>query len=163
MPSGRKPNVRRRREVHELRGQGLSLSEIARRFGVSKQAVWGLLHARPRSPRVRAVACTACGAPIVSPGALRRDAVAALCLACLDGRPHVPFARRLQAFRLAAGLSQADLSRRSGVSPGAIRAYEEGCREPRRKTVDQLAHVLGGRLMSNGALAPPARSYSDAS
>jgi lambda repressor-like predicted transcriptional regulator len=37
--SGPKPNLDRWRRMAELRRQGLTLSEIGRRFGVSKQAV----------------------------------------------------------------------------------------------------------------------------
>lgn len=51
MPSGRKPNLERRRQVIRLRDKGLTLYEIALRFGVSKQAIWSLLHTRPRRGR----------------------------------------------------------------------------------------------------------------
>jgi transcriptional regulator with XRE-family HTH domain len=147
MPSGRKPNLQRRRHVLRLRGQGHSFTEIARRLGVTKQAVWSLLNARPRLTQARAVACTGCGQQIVSPGALRRDAGSALCLTCLDGRADVAFGPRLKALRLAAGLSQADLSKRSGIPPGSIRTYEDGSRSPRRRSIDRLARVLGHGLL----------------
>ena len=56
MPSGRKPNVNRRRQVARLLCKGLTLTEIARQFGVSKQAVWSLLKTRPQRTSARAVA-----------------------------------------------------------------------------------------------------------
>ncbi len=152
MPSGRKPNVERRRQVERLRAQGLSLNDIARRFGVTKQAVWSLLNSRPQRTAARAVACTGCGAVILSPGALRRDADTALCLACLRARPAVPFAQRLKALRLATGLSRTELAARSGLAPGSLRAYEEGRRAPQERTALRLARVLGDDVL--GAPAP---------
>src|SRR5260370_35149400 len=108
MPSGRKPNLKRRGQVRELRERGLTLKQIANRFGVSKQAIWSLLHDRPQRTAARAAPCTACGAMIGSPGALRRDAAAALGLGCLRRRPIVPFAHRLKPLRLPAGLSRTE-------------------------------------------------------
>src|SRR5438874_13471807 len=125
MPSGRKPNLERRRQVVQMRDRGLTLDQIAGRFGVSKQAIWSLLHGRPPRTAARAVACTCCGSMILSPGALRRDAAAALCLGCLRTQPEAPFAQRLQALRLAAGLSRTELAARSGLAPGSLRAYED--------------------------------------
>ena len=155
MPSGRKPNMQRRRHVVKLRAQGLTLNEIARRFGVTKQAVWSLLNARPRVTRARAVSCTSCGAQIVSAGALPRDAASALCVSCLEDRGDVAFGRRLKSLRLAAGLTQADLSKRTGVSPGALRAYEEERRLPRRATVLRLARAVGPGLITRRAAPRP--------
>src|SRR5207302_1720777 len=74
MPSGRKPDLERRRQVRKLRDKGLTLNEIARRFGVSKQAIWSLLNSRPQRTAARAVPCTGCGTVILSPGALHGDA-----------------------------------------------------------------------------------------
>jgi transcriptional regulator with XRE-family HTH domain len=163
MPSGRKPNLQRRRHVMRLRAQGLSLSEIARRFRISKQAVWSLLNHRPRLTSARAIPCSRCGGQIRSAGALPRDAESALCTTCLNQSPDSPFGQRLKSLRLAAGLSLTDLSRRTGLSPGSIRAYEEGLRMPRRATIGRLVRVVGGGLLS-GTLSPVRRScYSDAS
>jgi hypothetical protein len=49
MVSGRKPNIARRQEAARLRRAGLSLPEIGRRLGITKQAVHQLLTPRPRS------------------------------------------------------------------------------------------------------------------
>ncbi len=148
MPSGRKPNLERRGQVRELRERGLTLKQIAHRFGVSKQAIWSLLHDRPQRTAARAVPCTGCGAMIVSPGALRRDAAAALCLGCLRRRPAVSFAHRLKALRLAAGLSRTELATRSGLAPGSLRAYEDGRRVPQQRSAARLARVLGDDLLA---------------
>jgi transcriptional regulator with XRE-family HTH domain len=162
MPSGRKPDLERRRQVLHLRDKGLSLNDIARRFGVTKQAVWSLLNHRPQRTAARAVACSACGAMIVSPGALRRDASDALCLACLRERPAVSFALRLKALRLAAGLSRTELAARSGVAAGSLRAYEDGQRKPHQRSATRVARVLGEELLGTRP-RKPAKKFSDAS
>jgi transcriptional regulator with XRE-family HTH domain len=163
MPSGRKPNLERRGQVLALRDKGLSLNQIARRFGVTKQAIWSLLNSRSQRTAARAVACTGCGTMIVSPGALRRDADSALCLACLDARPQAPFAQRLKAVRLAAGLSRAELAARSGVAPGSLRAYEDGGRKPHRRSAARLARVLGAAVLGARARKVPKKQFCDAS
>jgi transcriptional regulator with XRE-family HTH domain len=150
MPSGRKPNLERRQQVLRLREEGLTLHQIAQEFGVTKQAVWSLLNSRTQRTTTRAVACTACGTMIVSPGALRRDAASALCVDCLRSRPDAPFAQRLKALRLAAGLSRTELAERSGMAPGSLRAYEDGLRQPQERSVVRLAEILGEEL--NGTL-----------
>jgi transcriptional regulator with XRE-family HTH domain len=147
MPSGRKPNVERRLQVLKLRDQGLTLAEIAQRFGVTKQAIWSLLHGRQQRTAARAVACTGCRGMILSPGALRCDAATALCLGCLRSRAEVPFAQRLKALRLAAGLSRAELAQRSSLAPGSLRAYEDGQRQPQERSALRLAVVLGDELL----------------
>jgi transcriptional regulator with XRE-family HTH domain len=147
MPSGRKPDLERRRTARALRARGLTLHEIALRFGVTKQAVWSLLNDRPLRTAGRAVSCTGCGALILSPGALRRDAATALCLTCLRKRPDAPFAQRLKALRLASGLSRAELAERSEMAPGSLRAYEDGLRVPQDRTAGRLAAILGNDLL----------------
>jgi transcriptional regulator with XRE-family HTH domain len=148
MPSGRKPNLERRGQVLHLRDKGLTLTEIAHRFGVTKQAIWSLLNSRPQRTAARAVPCTGCGALILSAGALRRDAATALCMGCLRSRPEAPFAQRLKALRLAAGLSRAELAQHSGLAPASLRAYEEGQRKPQNRSAARLVAVLGGDLVN---------------
>jgi len=163
MPSGRKPNLERRRHVLKLRDRGLTLHEIAQCFGVSKQAIWSLLNNRPQRRATRAVACSECGAMILSAGALRQDAATALCLTCLHARTDVPFAQRLKALRLAAGLSRAELAARAGVAPGSLRAYEDGVRSPQFRSVLRLAAVLGNDLLGTTANQEANAQLCDAS
>jgi transcriptional regulator with XRE-family HTH domain len=163
MPSGRKPNLERRRQVAQLRDRGLTLHQIAGRFGVSKQAIWSLLHGRPLRTAARAVACTGCGTMILSPGAVRRDAATALCVGCLRARPGAPFAQRLKALRLAAGLSRTELAERSGVAPASLRAYEDGLRKPQGRSAARLARVLGDDLLAGSAREGARKQFSDAS
>jgi transcriptional regulator with XRE-family HTH domain len=163
MPSGRKPNLERRQQVLKLRDNGLTLKEIARRFGVTKQAVWSLLNSRPQRTTARAVPCTGCGARIVSPGALRRDAASALCLGCLRERPEATFAQRLKALRLAAGLSRTELAQRTGMAPASLSIYEEGRRKPQYRSATRLARVLGEELLGGKARKSAKKQFCDAS
>jgi transcriptional regulator with XRE-family HTH domain len=163
MPSGRKPNLERRRQVLNLRDRGLTLKEIARRFGVSKQAVWSLLNSRPQRTAARAVPCTGCGTMIVSPGALRRDAATALCLDCLRTRPDATFGQRLKALRLAAGLSRTELARQVDMAPGSLSAYEAGLRRPQRRSAVRLARALGDDLLGGTTRKSPKKQFCDAS
>jgi transcriptional regulator with XRE-family HTH domain len=59
------------------------------------------------------------------------------------GAPLAPFARRLAALRLAAGLSAAALARRSGVDRPFLRRLEAGKTNPGWDTVCKLARGLG--------------------
>jgi transcriptional regulator with XRE-family HTH domain len=130
----------------ELRRQGLSLSEIGRRFGVTKQAVhWALGPLRHRP--IPSVRCTGCGRPFVSAGALPDNGAAALCLPCLRRRPRATFGQRLRAYRMAAGLTRAELARRVGVSETAVHSCERDKGTPRPGTLAKLARVLGQELL----------------
>lgn len=53
------------------------------------------------------------------------------------------FAERLKDLRERAGLTQAALAKKSGLSLGAIRNYEQGIREPYWTAVFKLADALG--------------------
>jgi transcriptional regulator with XRE-family HTH domain len=146
MVQGRNLNIERRCAVAELRQQGLSLAEIGHRLGITRQRVSQLLK-RFTFPRVRAIPCSACGEPIVSTGALPDDQGTALCLDCLAQRPQAPFAQRLGAQRLAAGLTRAELARRAGMSNEGIRGLERHGRKPQPETLARLVGVLGRGLI----------------
>jgi transcriptional regulator with XRE-family HTH domain len=147
MPSGRKPDLERRQHALKLRDKGWSLSAIARKYGVTKQAVWSLLNTPTQRSRARTVPCSCCADLIVSDGAMRHDIGSALCLDCLELLPNPSFAQSLRALRLAAGLSRTDLAVRSGIAPGSIRAYEEDSRRPHARTLRRLAQFLGNQLL----------------
>lgn len=149
MASGRKPDSCRRETIARLRADGLSLAEIGRCFGVSRQCVQETLRAMARA-RVRSVACAACGDAIRSAGAIRSDAGSALCLPCLARRPATSFGVRLKACRLAAGLTKAELAGRAGLTQQMVRHYEGGTREPRWSQVARLVGVLGAALVTVG-------------
>jgi transcriptional regulator with XRE-family HTH domain len=141
MVSGRKPDLSRWRRAIDLRARGLTLSEIGRRLGLTKQGVSLALKSAVRAKR-RAVPCYACGVAIVSAGALPSDAGKALCLSCLDRSPGAPFGQRLKAFRLAAGLAMADLNQWAQLAPGMVWQYEREHRHPSPATRARLAKAL---------------------
>jgi transcriptional regulator with XRE-family HTH domain len=140
MAGGRKLNRERRRQAVRLRARGLSLAEVGRRLGVSKQGAASLLRPPRQTP---VVACARCGAAIVSAGALPRDAGTALCLPCLARHPGAGLGQRLKAFRLAAGLLQQELAHKARVWQEMIRRYEQGRNRPRPTTIARLAGALG--------------------
>jgi transcriptional regulator with XRE-family HTH domain len=134
---GRPADLGRRRRAAELRAQGLSLAEVGRRLGVTKQAADQLL--RP-PPGYATSSCVSCGKPAL------RDQPAPRCVACRAADPAASFAERLRACRLAAGLTQAGLAARAGVSAPAVSAYECGLTRPRPRRLAALARVLGPGL-----------------
>lgn len=69
------------------------------------------------------------------------------------------FAERLKALRTKAGLSQRELSRRSGVAVSTIRQFEYGLRQPTYGTLVKLAQGLGLSLEAFDQAAPaPAKA-----
>lgn len=53
------------------------------------------------------------------------------------------FRRNLIRLRLEAGMAQADLVRKTGLSKGTISAFEGGTRQPSLDTIVLLANVFG--------------------
>jgi transcriptional regulator with XRE-family HTH domain len=134
---GRPADLERRRLAAELRARGLSLAEVGRRLGVTKQAADQLL--RPLSGYATS-SCVSCGKPALG------DRPAPRCVACRAADPAASFAERLRACRLAAGLTQARLAARAGVSEATVSDYECDPRRPRPRLLAALARVLGPGL-----------------
>jgi transcriptional regulator with XRE-family HTH domain len=143
--SGRKPGARQRRAA-ALKARGLSLAEIGRALGVSKQAVHQLLgYSGPRPPRLprrRKILCPGCGASL-GLALSEHDSAPAVCLPCLARRPGAAIGERLRALRHAARLSRDRLARKAGLSAGGIGYIERGVSAPRPETVGRLAQALG--------------------
>ena len=155
MPSGKKPNLRRRRQAAELRARGLTLAEVGRQMHCTRQAVHQLLDSRPRRSRPRprkTVACPGCRAALPLPR-FAHAGPPTLCLPCLARRPRASFAQRLRAHRIAAGLSRAALARKAGLARRAIATLERGEHRPQRGTLRRLAEALG---VEPGELLPGA-------
>ena len=154
--SGGSPDRRRQRQVARLRAQGLTLAEIGRRLGLSRQLVHHHLKAAGMAgPRRGTVRCCECGAAIASGHhtiAYNREP---LCLACLEEHPDVPFGRRLKACRLAAGLTAEQLAACSGVPAHAIRAVERGGCWPRWERLAKLIRALGPEVVTLGLVDGP--------
>jgi DNA-binding IscR family transcriptional regulator/DNA-binding XRE family transcriptional regulator len=155
MARGRPPDHERRRLVAEMLGQGLTLAEIGRQLGISRQAVFSLIDYAP-FPAPRGVPCTACGVLIPFPTPTPTDRPGALCLACLGRTPGATAEQRLRAYRLAAGLSRADLAWLAGVRPGAAERAEREQGGMNPDTLTRLARVLGQPAAHSVlALRPP--------
>jgi DNA-binding XRE family transcriptional regulator len=155
--SGREPDWQTQRQVSELRRQGLTLAEIGRRLGLSRQLVHHHLKAAGMpTPGRGAVRCCACAAVILTGHHTLERNLDPLCLACLAGRPDAPFGVRLKACRLAAGLTAEQLAARSGVSLRVIRATEQRSSCPRWEWVVRLVRVLGADLVTLGLVDGPA-------
>src|SRR4051812_45827572 len=92
---GPNPRQERRRRAAALRAQGLTMPEIGRRLGVTKQGVAYLLGPKVRR-RTYAVACSACGR-VLWPDGSKRDTQGVLCLDCLGALPATTFGQRLRA------------------------------------------------------------------
>ena len=129
-------------EMARLRDAGLALAEMGPRFGITRQAAHYAL-ARKR-PVAAETAYASCGAEI--PLAARAGAHGALRLPCLARRPGTTLAVRLKACRADAGLSLAELSRRSGVSASMLSGYAVGRTGPHRRCVLHIGRALGARL-----------------
>ncbi len=95
------------------------------------------------------VHCCGCGRAITRGQRGLKGNGNALCLNCLGAR-QAPFAERLRAYRLAAGLTQDELAQRSGLSATSVWQYEQGEAVPRAGTLARLVEILGS------GLAPPA-------
>jgi transcriptional regulator with XRE-family HTH domain len=141
--SGARPDATRRRQVAELRRQGLTLAEIGRRLGLSRQLVHHYLKPPAVSP---AVPCPECGGVAVPAGADLREEPDA-CPSCVARRPRLTFRELLRAQRLAAGLSKAELARRAGVNVRTVDNYERGS-QPLWHVLVRLVRVLGPALVT---------------
>jgi transcriptional regulator with XRE-family HTH domain len=141
-------NMHKRLRAAELRAQGLTLKEIGDRLGVLPSAVsrWLRSPAGGNSAPLP-VRCCVCESEIPEAPTTSRIDRTALCLRCLARRPQTPFGQRLKAFRLAAGLTEAELARRSGVPQTSLSTFELRDREPCWSTLVKLVRVLGVELM----------------
>jgi transcriptional regulator with XRE-family HTH domain len=147
--SGARPDAARRRQVGELRRQGLTLAEIGRRLGLSRQLVHHYLKPPAASP---AVPCPECGGVAIPAGADLREQPDA-CPSCVAKRPRLAFRDLLRAQRLAAGLSKAELARRAGVNVRTVDNYERGGpgssgSQPLWHVLVRLVRVLGPALVT---------------
>jgi transcriptional regulator with XRE-family HTH domain len=144
---GRKPDLKRRQEVHKLRQQGLTVQKIAVRLGITHQGVSQLLRPIPVLPHVL---CAKCGATMAKGKRGLVDSEARpLCLACLAKLPVTTFGERLLALRLSRGLTRQELAHAAGVQVGMIRSHERGAaKKPHRAIFDKLVRLLGPTLVS---------------
>jgi DNA-binding XRE family transcriptional regulator len=134
--------------------EGRSLAQIAAALRVSCRRARCVLR-EAGVAGLAVVHCANCDREIARgrPGLQGREAV--LCLDCLAARPEAPFAQRLRAYRLAAGLTQDELAERASRSPTSIWQYEQGEAMPRAGTLARLVEVLGPGLAAPARRAKP--------
>jgi hypothetical protein len=95
--SGPKRDQVKRDRALKMRRRGLTVIKIARKLGVTLQAVDHLL------ADLEPVRCRASDAEVCRPRKGLWLGKKPLCLACLAKRPDAPFPERLRAYRLARG------------------------------------------------------------
>jgi DNA-binding XRE family transcriptional regulator len=117
--------------------KGANARSIGKRLGMSRQGVQQLLR--------RSLLCSQCGREI-SRHYSRQPLT--MCPECLPA--DAPFAQRLRACRLAAGMTQLELAKNAGVAHASIVQYELGNELPRFENLAKLARVLGKRLVILG-------------
>jgi transcriptional regulator with XRE-family HTH domain len=133
-----------------LRAQGLTLAEIGRCFGVSRQAVEVALDKIGQGGRPP-LRCRSCKAVILAHSSGRRPPLSVYCLPCLDLHPEATFADCLRAFRLAAGLTQEQLAAKARLRKGTVQKYDSGAvKWPPWLSIVALARVLGAGLLTRG-------------
>lgn len=136
----------KRARMVRLRAQGLTLQEIGKRLGISRQRVHVLL--KEEAATAPGITCRKCGREIAPwPGA-SRNLGQVYCLDCLPAS--ASFGQRLRAYRVAAKLTQAELASRIGVPPGMICYWERDQRRPMRRNVAALTAILGAGLQRPG-------------
>ena len=113
MVQGRKPYLAIRKRIARLRADGHSGAEIARRLGVSHQAIYPILNGT--ALRRGAAVCCSCRATILSAQA-SKQLRGLLCLDCLARSPAAPLGQRLSSLRIIAEMTQAQLSEATGIS-----------------------------------------------
>jgi transcriptional regulator with XRE-family HTH domain len=141
-------DLERQGQMFDLRQQGLTFAEIARRMQVTPQAVHHALQSFAR------LCCRLCQAELNQAGARTTDRGKTLCPPCLAKRPEAPFADHLRAYRIAAGLTRQELSRLTRVSTERLACYESGfARTTSWADQVRLFQALGVRLVVDGQVA----------
>ncbi|HZY91101.1 MAG TPA: helix-turn-helix transcriptional regulator [Gemmataceae bacterium] len=124
------------------------MSEIGRRWGVTRQAVQSLLAYPNRRLKVRPpLRCSTCDRAIPGSETAGLTTGAACCPTCLARLPEASFAQRLQSLRVARGLTKMALARLCGVPGTLITSYERGRWLPNPHTLARLVRVLGPGLV----------------
>jgi transcriptional regulator with XRE-family HTH domain len=143
MVQGRTRDEERVRWIRELRAKGWSFARIALEAGVSAQAIHRAVG--PSSRKHVIARCRVCREPFPPAGALQGDDRTVACPRCLAS--NAPFFERIRSYRLAVGLTRAELARRAEVSATLLRQYEHGVASPRYDKLTRLINVLGAGLV----------------
>ena len=128
-------------QVIELAAQGWTRRQIAEHLGMTPEWVRCILAEHGLTVSLRILKCRRCGAEVAAGHKAERNQEA-LCKYCLQ-REQPTFAQRLKTFRLAENLSQAELSKKTGLSQSMIGNYERDQGKPTFASVQKLARGLG--------------------
>jgi transcriptional regulator with XRE-family HTH domain len=111
----------------DLRAKGCTLAQIARRVGLTRQAV----HEALKRSQVQngPVICRHCREAIPGTDGMNLSSEL-MCCDCLDTYPRISFAVRLMSLRTLAGLTQSELARSIGVSQSLISLAERNYQQP---------------------------------
>src|SRR5438477_10221031 len=112
MPRGRRPDLKRRQLMAELRAKGLSFPQIGKRFGISRQSVEQALRGSGNA-RLVPIHCRKCKTIITQMRTVAPSAGPVYCVNCLPS--NATFGQRLKTYRLAAGMTLDRLGKASGV------------------------------------------------
>ena len=150
-------NSTRKRQVDQAVANGWNLQEIASHLGCTIKVVQ--YYASGRGSHVqRFIACSRCKTVIftITGRAIHHPHdPTVLCLACLRKKRNPTFGQRLKAYRLAAGLSKAELAPRIGDRANNLENWERDCGIPQNwRPLALLACVLGIGLLTD----PPIKS-----
>jgi DNA-binding CsgD family transcriptional regulator len=138
MPRGPRPDMKRRRQISNLRAQGLSYRLIGQKLGVSRQCAHALL--RTTDPEgLTSIVCCTCGRRIAAWRGPRPGKV--FCLVCLPEDASV--GHKIRAYRVAAGLSTRALAQLARIAVSSIGNYERGLQSPSEQNRAKLSQVLG--------------------
>ena len=139
MPAS-KPNLRRHRQVAELRASGMSHQAIGDGLGISHQRVCQILQRSGTSHHVP-ILCLKCKTLITEMRMVANNNGPVYCMDCLP--PDATFGQRLKARRLAAGLTLEALAKQAGIHFQRIGNYEQGRKQPKWDTLAKLIRVFG--------------------
>jgi transcriptional regulator with XRE-family HTH domain len=146
MPRGRPVNQQRRHKIVQLRAKGLSLQEIAKHLGVTRQLVQRSLKLSGNT-RVVPIHCEECTVLITQMRTVYDNRVPVWCLECLAKHPKAAFGQRLRVHRLAAGMTRHELARKARISATSVIEYELGNKVPGLENLTKLTRVLGSGLV----------------
>jgi transcriptional regulator with XRE-family HTH domain len=137
-------------ECHDWNPKWPVLSGLIRALGTALVGGEHVRYPQARGTGGRAVYCRECQGRVGSGPAGFTSNAPAYCLTCLARHRDARFGERLKACRLAAGLTQRDLSERAGVFVGRLTEFESGRSAPQWRTARKLVGVLGLGLVRNG-------------
>jgi transcriptional regulator with XRE-family HTH domain len=148
---GRTPDEERREQVAALRAEGLTFTEIGKRLGMSRQAANELLIKSKKQVRLPGIPCRECKGEVCPwnrkwRGGMRRQGPV-YCLSCLAKHPQASIGDRILAFRMNAGMTQADVQAATGLDGNSLGHIERNLiTDPHWSTLKVLAELFGPEL-----------------